>query len=64
MVLGWMEQDERLISAMRMLGYLKNPYKCNKKDTVYKIMIHKTHKKKRWSICIFIYFGRCSAMFF
>ena len=27
---------------MRMLGYLKNPYKCNKKDTIYKIMLHKT----------------------
>ena len=29
---------------MRMLGYLKNPYKCNKKDTVYKIVLHKSKK--------------------
>ena len=28
---------------MRMLGYLKDPYKCNKKDTIYKIVLHKTN---------------------
>ena len=30
---------------MRMLGYLKNTYKCNKKDTIYKIVFHKTEKE-------------------
>ena len=30
---------------MRMLGYLKNPYKCNKKDTIYKIVLHKTERE-------------------
>jgi hypothetical protein len=27
-----------------MYGYLKEPYKTNKKDTVYKVMIHETKK--------------------
>ena len=30
---------------MRMLGYLKKPYKCNKKDTIYKIVLHKTTRE-------------------
>lgn len=30
---------------MRMLGYLKNTYKCNEKDTIYKIVLHKTEKE-------------------
>jgi hypothetical protein len=29
---------------MRMYGYLKNPYKTNKKDTIYKVMLHKTKR--------------------
>ena len=30
---------------MRMYGYLKEPYKTNKKDTIYKIMIHQIRKQ-------------------
>ena len=30
---------------MRMYGYLKNPYKTNKKDTIYKVMIHEIKKQ-------------------
>lgn len=30
---------------MRMLGYLKNPYQCNKKDTIYKVVLHKTKEE-------------------
>lgn len=30
---------------MRMLGYLKNTYKWNIKDTIYKIVFHKTEKE-------------------
>ena len=35
---------------MRMLGYLKKPYKCNKKDTIYKIVLHKTTRE------VYVYF--------
>lgn len=49
MVLGWMVPDD-----MGMLGYLKTPYKCNKKDTIYKIMIHKIHKKKE-GVFVYLY---------
>ena len=27
---------------MRMYGYLKNPYKTNKRDYIYKVMLHET----------------------
>ena len=30
---------------MRKWAYFKKPYKCNAKDTVYKIMIYETQKK-------------------
>lgn len=40
---------------MRKWAYLKNPYKCNKKDTVYKIMIY-THCKK--GTFVFLYCSR------
>lgn len=33
------------VDHMRMLGYLKNTYKCNKKDTIYKIVLHKTERE-------------------
>lgn len=50
---------------MRMYGFLKKPYMCNKKDTVFKVMIHEitgqgvavylyTHKEAMF--CSFDYF--------
>lgn len=30
---------------MRMYGYIKKPFKTNKKDTIYKIMIHEIKKQ-------------------
>lgn len=35
----------------KILGILKNPYQCNKKDSVYKIMVHQTARSG-----VFIYF--------
>ena len=37
---------------MRMYGYLKNPYKTNKKDTIYKVMVHET---KRSGTLVYLY---------
>ena len=37
---------------MRKLAYLKAPYKCNKNDTVYKIMVY---QKKRAGVLLFYY---------
>ena len=37
---------------MRKLAYLKNPYKCNNKDTVYKIVVY---RKKREGVFLFYY---------
>ncbi len=31
---------------MRIYGFLKEPYMCNKKDTVYKVMIHEITEDK------------------
>ncbi len=36
---------------MRMYGYLKEPYKTNKKDTIYKVMLHeKKERRKQYRI--------------
>ena len=37
---------------MRKWAYLRKPYKCNKQDTVYKIMIYETPKE---GVFVFLY---------
>ncbi len=44
---------------MRMYGYLKEPYMCNKKDTVYKVMVHEI---KGQGVAVYLYTNK-DAMF-
>ncbi|MDE7426166.1 MAG: hypothetical protein K2N51_21115 [Lachnospiraceae bacterium] len=37
---------------MRMYGYVKEPFKANKKDTIYKIMIHEI---KKHEVMVYLY---------
>ncbi len=37
---------------MRMYGYLKEPFKTNEKDTIYKVMIH---SRKKHGTMIYLY---------
>ena len=37
---------------MRMYGFLKEPYMCNKKDTVYKVMVHEI---KGQGVAVYLY---------
>ena len=44
---------------MRMYGFLKEPSMCNKKDTVYKVMVHEI---KDQGVAVYLYTHR-DAMF-